>query len=72
MLCLGLGIQEQPINWEFMKTINNFGRQRFIGLIALVLPILFAFQILTAHAQGTAFTYQGRLNNKRCARQRQL
>ena len=37
----------------------NLGR----WLIALTLLAIFATRVSTAHAQGTAFTYQGRLNN---------
>ena len=43
-----------------MKTTKHSGPKRFI---ALALPALLALQALTARAQGTAFTYQGRLNN---------
>ena len=43
-----------------MKIVKHRGQKLFV---ALALPALFAFQVLTAQAQGTAFTYQGRLNN---------
>lgn len=33
------------------------------GVALFLLLVIFNFQLATAHAQGTAFTYQGRLNN---------
>jgi hypothetical protein len=43
-----------------MKIVKHRGQKLFA---ALAWPALFAFQVLTAQAQGTAFTYQGMLNN---------
>ena len=36
---------------------------RIVGWLVLLALSMFNLQLSTAHAQGTAFTYQGRLNN---------
>ena len=53
-----------------MKSMKT--KLRIAGWIVLLALSMFNLQLSTAHAQGTAFTYQGQADQRRESGQRQL